>query len=411
MEKLLENRIFNPIDYDFYVNEYVKKSKKLGKPISYSNLRKSPFNLPDARWYVKNCPEKSVTRWSEFVDWCSFVANNKKPSKEKVIKLIYKMQEEIKRPLLYDDFRGKGCYHVPIEIIREYWGTINKMKEELGLEIVQGSMIDRHLSKNEFDNMISNICEFIYNENRNFITTREINSHKEWNNYNSLRKYAKKYYNVDIAEILKNKGIKLGKQGSGINFIFEDGEHVTSQFEYMFSKFLKEYGLVYNVDYFRDVKYSIFIPQYSGRMNCDYVIHIKGKIIYIEIAGIIEPYKMWFFNNKPIIGRKSREKYRLKLKSKEILLRNNGLIYFILFPCDLTKENFISILENSSIELRKQIESFMKNNIEWDKVRKIGELKYTNQVKWGRNVIDYGDVVSQNTASFFYKTKGSEIIE
>lgn len=36
----------------------------------------------------------------------------------------------------------------------------------------------------------------------------------------------------------------------------------------------------------------------------------------------------------------------------------------------------------------------MKNNIEWDKIRKIGELKYTEQVKWGRNVIDYGEVVS-----------------
>lgn len=392
MGKLQENREFNPKDFNFYVKEYIRKSEDYGKPISCNKLRF--FDLPDSRWYIKNCPDNSIVKWAGFVDWCGFIVKNQKPSKEKVVRLIYKMQKEINRPLLYDDFRGKGCYHVPIEIIREYWGTINKMKEELGLEVIQESMIDRHLSKDEFDNMITNISEFIYNEGRNFITTREINSHKEWNNCNSLRKYANEYYNTNISDILESKGIKLGKQGSGINFIFKDGENVSSQFEYMFSKFLKEYGLIYNVDYFRDVKYSTFIPNYNGHMNCDYVIHIDGKIIYVEIAGIIEPYKMWFFNNKPIIGRKSREKYRLKLKTKETLLRNNGLIYFILFPCDLTKENFISILQDGSIELRKHIESFIKNNIEWDKIRKIGELKYTEQVKWGRNVIDYGEVVS-----------------
>ena len=33
-------------------------------------------------------------------------------------------------------------------------------------------------------------------------------------------------------------------------------------------------------------------------MNCDYVIHIDGKIIYIEIAGILSEYKTWFYANK-----------------------------------------------------------------------------------------------------------------
>lgn len=107
MAKLQENRKFDPKNYDFYVKEYIRKSEELGKPISHSNLRKEPFNLPDARWYVKNCPDKTVTRWAEFIDWCGFVANGKKPSKEKVIKLIHRMQEKIQRPLLYDDFRGK----------------------------------------------------------------------------------------------------------------------------------------------------------------------------------------------------------------------------------------------------------------------------------------------------------------
>lgn len=286
-----------------------------------------------------------------------------------------------------------GCYHVPIEVIREYWGTVNKMKSELGLDIIQENMIDRHLSKEEFDNMISEISEFVLSDNRNFITTAEIDSHKEWNNCSSFRKYAKEYYNKSISEILESYGVILGKQGSGTNFTFEDGEHITSQFEYMFSKFLKDYGLQYNVDYFRDVKYSTFILKYKGYMNCDYVININNKNIYIEIAGIIEPYKEWFYNDKPIVRSKSKENYRQKLKNKETLLKDNGLIYFILFPCDLTQDNFISILKDGSIDLRKSIESFMKNNIDWNKVRKSGELKYSDKIKWGRNVIDYGEAV------------------
>lgn len=386
-------RKFDIEKYSEYVEEFIKKSVELGKPITHSNLRKEPFCLPDARWYVKHCPDDSVTRWAEFVDWCGFIAKGKMPSKEKVTNLIYKLQEELGRPLVYDDFRGIGCYHVPIEIIREYWGTINKMKEELGLDIVQESMIDKHLSKEQFENMLLDIQNYVFSDGRNFITTKEIDSNDNWIGSNTLRKYSKEYYSKTLSEVLVDYGISLGKQGRGINFDFEDGEHITSQFEYMFSKYLKSYGLKYNVDYFRDVKYSTFIPDCKNNMNCDYVIHINGKTIYIEIAGIIEAYKEWFFNDRPITNRKSREKYRLKLLKKQKMLRDNNLIYFILFPCDLTHDNFKSILTDGSISLRKKIESFMKNNIDWVKVRDNGELKYSSDIKWGRNVIDYKEAV------------------
>ena len=43
--------------------------------------------------------------------------------------------------------------------------------------------------------------------------------------------------------------------------------------------------------------------------------------------------------------------------------------------------------------VEKSIEAFIKNNIDWDKVSKIGELKYSEEIKWGRNVIDYSEAV------------------
>ena len=389
--KISEERKFNAEKYDDYVKDYISKSEGLNNPINSSELRF--FDLPDGRWFVRNCPDDSVKRWSDFVDWCGFVAKGKKPTKEKMITLIYKLQEEINRPLMYDDFRGRGCYHPPLKLILEYWGTINNMKKELGLEVIQESMIDRHLSKEDFDMMLLDICKYVKNDRRDFITTSEIDSNNQWNNSQSLRRYSKDYYNMTLTDIFLKHNIRLGKQGQGINFDFSDGEHVTSQFEYMFSKYLRDYGLKYNVDYFRDVKYSTFIPEYKNNMNCDYVIHINDKIIYVEIAGIIEAYKEWYYKNKPITNSNRKEKYRQKLMEKEEMLKSHNLIYFILFPCDLTKDNFKNILENGSLELKKNIEKFMKNNIDWVKIRELGELKYSDDIKWGRNVINYEEAV------------------
>lgn len=377
MERM-KARKFDPKDYDFYVKEYIRKSEELGKTISHPQLRKEPFNLPDARWYVKNCPDKSVTTWADFIDWCGFVANSKPPTKEKMVKLIYRLQDELKRPLMYDDFRGRGCYHPPIEMIRKYWGTINHMKEELGLEIVQESMIDKQLSKDDLDCSLKEISDYIHNDCRNFTTTFEIDTFNKWNSSQNLNKYCKKFYGVTLAKQFEKYNISLGQRGRGITYDFSDGEHITSQFEYMFSKFLRDKGLKYNVDYFRDVKYSTFIPNYKHYMNCDYAIHIYDKVVYIEIAGLIEAYKQWYYTGKEITNSKSKETYRQKLSEKESMLKSNNLIYFILFPCDLTKENFENILSNPSLELKHKIERFMQNNIDWVKIRNTtGELDYS----------------------------------
>lgn len=385
-------RKFDIKDYDYYVAEYISKSEKHGKPISHTLLRKEPFDLPDARWYIRLCPNKTVTNWREFEDWCGFYVS-KLITKDKAASLIYKMQKILNRPLVYDDFRGTGCYQVSIGIVNKYWGSMNKMKRSLGLEIVQENMLEKSLDKRSFDIMIKDIVEYVNYNNRNFITTLEINSNKEWLNSKSLRKTALKYYNKTLSELLAEHHIQLGKKGSGINYTFKDGEHTTSQYEYMFSKFLRDNGFEYNKSYFRDVRYSTFIDNYKKMMNCDYVVHINGENIYIEIAGIIELFKKNYYDNKIITCSKSKETYRVKLKEKEEMLKKQGLNYFFLFPCDLTNDNFFKIITNPSIELKNTIEIFIKNNIEWNKIRKLGELKYTDKIKWGRTQIDYGEAI------------------
>ena len=374
MEKM-KPRKFDKESYDFYVKEYIRKSEEIDKPISCGKLRF--FDLPDARWFVNNCPNDFVKTYSDFVYWCGFITHNAPLKKERAIELIYKMQEKLNRPLKYDDFRGSGCYRVPIKYINETWGSVNNMKKELGLEIIQDSMIDKHLTKDDFDKMIEDICIFVKNDNRNFITTAEIDKNCCWRNTYTLGKLSKKYYNSSLRELLEKRNVYLGNRGQGITFDFEDGEHISSQFEYIFSKYLRNCGLIYNKNYFRDVKYKTFIPECNKNIDCDYVVINNGKTIYIEIAGILDGYKKWFYENKIIEKRESREKYRKKLKYKEELLKANNLKYFILFPCDLTISNFDRILKNPSLELKKEIESFNQNNIDWNKVRELGELDYS----------------------------------
>ena len=366
--------------YDEYLQrlkDVIKENPQIGNDLySLSREETSIFGLPNIRWFIEHCPDKSVHNIDTFKEWAGIYTRHM--SKEQCTEIILDMVKKYDRPLMYDDFRGHEYGQVTITMIKEHWGSLNKMKQDLGLEINIDSMIDKQLSKEDFDNMIIDICKFVHNENRNFITTREIDEHSEWSNADTLQRTTKKYYGCKLQDILSKHNVSLGKQGNGINFDFSDGEHVTSQFEYMFSKYLRDYGLKYNVDYFRDVKYSTFIPEYKNNMNCDYVIHINDKTIYIEIAGILAEYKTWFYDDRVIGRSKSKENYRLKLKKKEEMLKSHNLIYFILFPCDLTKDNFKNILENGSLELKKDIENFNQNNIDWVKIRNTtGELDYS----------------------------------
>lgn len=379
-------------------NEEVKKFliKKLilfVEKNGYPKRKKADFRpenkLPTLRMYEEYLG-------GDLVDWlemCGYILTDEEKykmrtrggqsrnlSKDDCIKVIMKMQSKLDRPLEYKDFKNPKIGEIGIISVKKYWGTLNKMKKDLGLEITQESMIDKQLSKEDFDKTVQNIIDYLRDENRDFTTTREINDNNNWSTYGTLDRMCKKYYDKKFIDHLSSYGISFGNQGHGINYDFEDGEHVTSQYEYMFSKFLKENGLEYNKDYFRDVKYSTFICDYKGNMNCDYEIHIGDNVLYIEIAGILGDYKTWYYDDKEIDYSKSKEKYRLKLKEKERLLKENDIRYFILFPCDLTKENFNNIIHKSDLALKHFIESFHRSNIDWIKVRKIGELDYSKDV-------------------------------
>jgi hypothetical protein len=334
------------------------------------------YGLPNYRWFIDNCPDKSVHNDVTFKEFAGI--KQRFLTKEQCIENILKMSEEFDRPLKYDDFRNKQYNKVTVDMVKRYWGSLNKMKEELGLEIIQPQMIK--ITQESFDRTIRILKQYLEDNNKEFITTTEWNSlnFDGFYKYLSVSKFVEENLHMPLPDYLLTQGIRMGEAGEGIKNIFDDGEITTSQFEYMFSSFIRRMGFRYNVDYFRNVRYSTFCDDYSGMRDCDYVIKHNNQTIYIEIAGIIGQYKPFYYSDKPITSSKSKEQYRQKLKDKEQLLISNNHIYFILFPCDLTEENIEQVIKNPTIELRKQIEAFNRTNIDFVNVRKIGKLDYDN---------------------------------
>jgi SOS response regulatory protein OraA/RecX len=249
---------------------------------------------------------------------------------------------------MYDDFRGSYEGHVGITQIIKYWGTVNNMKNELGLYINQESMIDKEIkSQKDFDEICKNYYKYLNENNIKSVTTKSIDENKDFPNYLTLNRKSKEFYNIPIATYFYEKyGITFGQRGHGKIFVFEDNETTVSHWEYDFSKFLRDAGFVYNKNYFRNINYSSFDDLYNGNMNCDYKIKVNNHIIYVELAGIlsdkayIEAYK----NNTPLKS-KSKEEYRQKLNQKREIFERNNLEYYILLPDEMNEETYKNILD------------------------------------------------------------------
>lgn len=383
--------------YEKYINKLkddISCDNKIAENL-YAYFRRDNVGLPDIRWLIDNCPDKEVTDTQSFKKFLGLY--DRFISKNDCIEIIRKMVVELDRPLMYNDFRGAGYGKVTVHMINEYWGSLNKMKKDLGLEIVQKDMITRSPSEDELISAINKLVRYAKSLNKTFLTEREIVDFCKKNNcigYLCMDKWCKKYFERSFSKVLHTKGISMSNPGIGIVNDFDDGERTTSQFEYMFSVYLRNRGLVYDKDYFRDVRYSSIDKNYNGLMNCDYVIQYNERKIYVEIAGLIEYYKQWYYSNKSINSSKSKEKYRRKLYEKELMFKRNNLTYFILFPCDLTADILDSVLESPTVSLRKEIEKRYKNNIDWRIIQKTGQLKYLDVLgKDGQPIVDYGEAI------------------
>lgn len=323
-----------------YYHEYIKTIKEnidISRP-TMNNFRKvcQKYNTPSYAWFIRYCPDKTVKNYSSLIEWMG-LKPTKDISKNKATEIIYSMQNELDRPLIISDFVNPYYNQISISVIERHWKTFNNMKKELDLEIVQENMIDKQINIEEAKQDIKNLCNNIYqNENRTVITVYDINSNPNYLTYTTYAKYFIQHGST-LSKYINSIGFKFNKSGCGLNYKYKDGEKVVSQYEYQFSNYLRFIGLIYNKDYFRDVRYTKLSTEYEGNMNCDYEIHFQGRIFYVEIAGFLRDYQKHYMNNQTI-SISAKEEYKLKLKEKEEIFINNDIAYYILFPSTTTRD-------------------------------------------------------------------------
>ncbi|WP_373845744.1 hypothetical protein, partial [Clostridium sp.] len=154
-------------------------------------------------------------------------------------------------------------------------------------------------------------CEVLINKNKfNIINREELNNLLIYN-ISTYDNYLKKELNMSLSEYIQSIGYQTIEAGMGLHYIFDDGEKILSKHEFDFSLFLRNIlQLKYNVDYKKDIKYKTFIKDYKKQSSIDYIINYNNRIIYIEIAGILERYKQEYLDDESLKS-KSKEKYRL----------------------------------------------------------------------------------------------------
>jgi hypothetical protein len=301
------------------------------------------YGLKGSRWFVEHCKNSLVHDYNSFLEFEVGIKPNYLMSKELLTKYIYDYQEKLDRPLKASDFNGNTFISKPV--IQRIWGTYTNMKKELGLEVIMENMFERKTNLEEIKIFVKKTCErILQEENRTKITLRDLNKYEKVPSWTCCTEHFRKH-DLFLRDYLETIGFTLIEAGRGLNYEFEDGEKTTSQYELLFSNFLRKNNINYNDGYFRNIRYSKIIPDYKGYMDCDYLININNKEYYIEIAGLLRDYKSWYYEDREL-NSKSRENYRVKLKEKEKMLKENGINCYLFFPSDLKNEYLSSWITN-----------------------------------------------------------------
>ena len=217
-------------EYDIFIadinkyNEYIDKLKEicdnLKRPLKYSEFLHNDYQLPDSRWFVNHCPDKNVKNYNQFLEYLGYKPR-KNMSKELATKKVLELQHKLNRPLIIDDFQNiNRDDDIGISTINNHWGSFNKMKEELGLEIIQECMTTKHKPKEE---MVDDMNTFI-NQLGRLPSAKEINENKDMNSAGTYCRFFGGINNVflSLGYIPKKKDISQHLSNDDIIKIYQD---------------------------------------------------------------------------------------------------------------------------------------------------------------------------------------------
>ena len=338
-------------DFELFKNKFIKVCNDLGRTLKQSELSNNPYGLPNKGWFLKNCPDKNVKTYNDFVLWCGLESNKVEKNRDFVINTLINLEEELGRPIVKDDISLEKTGFSMIVLDRMFGGLTNA-KKELGL---MKSISAKPLSFDYYKSYLDNTLQKIKNNtDRNFISWYDIEN-AIYNDNPVDHKTLTKAFNrnkVDIFAYIKSKGFMMNPSNFSYHYTFDDGERIVSSMEYDFSKYLKSLGFEYKKDYYRDVLYKTFSDEKS-KMNCDYKIMIDGIPLYIEIAGIIYNCKDDDWRTHQFSSKKENE-YRDKMIKKEQRLIESGQHFLFLFKTEMFNDEYKTILQNEINRIRQE---------------------------------------------------------
>lgn len=325
-------------DYDMYVKRYKEISDTLGRYILSNELINNHYGLPNANWFVKYCPDDNIKTFTDFVKWCGYDPHYAL-DKEYVSRKLIELERKLNRPIIKQDITLDNVGFSEIVVVR-IWGSINKMKKDLGL---MKSVSTKPISIEECKMRLQTRLENVYKKTgRKFVSWGDIESNKYPDkplNHKTYH-YAFRRNGENLNAYMKSLGFTMCQNNIGNAYTFDDGEVVKSTFEFDFSTYLRKH----NIKYKRNVRYKTFTDTQS-KIDCDYVLQLDEKPLYIEIAGII--YNTleddWRDREYPS---KRENIYRDKMILKEKLLREANVDFIFLFPWDMVSGKYVGILNN-----------------------------------------------------------------
>lgn len=291
------------------------------EPKTYPSRRTFANYFGDFNKAVELAGFESIYSWSNGDSTMTVKERELRKTKEYWIESFYALKEKLDRVPTAREMDSEYNYGAK-RCIRILFGGYNNLLSELNEEINQVSQYTDEFLELEFR-------RFVNTYNR-VPTTMDFNKTE----YPSFWCYQERFGCWNKA--VMNYGYTPNDDNT--KTYMEDGEVCYSSFEFKVTTLLQEL----NVNYERDIKYVTFIDNYKGKMDCDYVIDIDGKKIYLEVAGFIRSKGKQTERQIPYIR---------KIKYKEKLLIRQQLPYLILYGED-----------SARIRYENKIKEFLINN-------------------------------------------------
>ena len=339
--KVKKVRTSNPDDYEMYVKKFISTCESLGRSLRANELYNNHFGLPNPLWFIKYCPDKSVTTYKQFLNYCGLKQNKHIWTKEEVAQILIAYEQRVSRPIISNDLcvEKSGISGV---VVTRLFGGLTNAKKELGL---METLPNQPMSFDYYKSIITKVIEDYKSKTSYPYITWEIIESGEYgeepvNHKSMLKSFSDN--NEDFYAYVKTLGLQFNPTLFSNAFTFDDGEKTDSHYEYKLSTHLRSLGLKYKKDYFRSIRYNDFCDKKS-KMTCDYLIKVNGKQIYIEVAGLISNFKGedWRVHN---YANKVNNEYRDKMILKEQIFKKNKLNYLFLFANEMKDDSFKDII-------------------------------------------------------------------